>query len=1055
MKLDAVREIMKESTINAFIVPTADAHNSQYIVPCDARVEWLSGLSGSTGTAVVTENHALVWTDARHFTQFEIEVDTEVWTLMKLGIDPSIQNWLVSNMAPNTVVGIDPTTYTRSAWSALETALNQVNVTLVADYDNVVDEARRIIGDPAPERPNEPLLALPYNYTGRNSSSKISDLLSQIRSRGASALVLSALDDIAYTLNIRGSDIPFNPVFFSYLVIRADLQQLNNNHVIWLSSDGSEAIHMAAKTNKDVRTLSTVSPVALMKCVKNSVELEGFRSSHIKDGIAVVRFLRWLHENVADGQNITEINVVDKLDELRSQEQDYKGPSFATIAGAGENGANIHYKPSREGPQRVIGKDEMLLVDSGGQYMDGTTDITRTRHMSGSPTAAQRLAFTRVLKGQILMGTAVFPRGSTGNVLDTLARKALWDVGLDYAHGTGHGVGHYLNVYEEPAGVTWRPYPHDPGLREGQILSSEPGFYKVGEYGIRHEDLVEIVNVTKDSDHPRSQYIAPSDARREWLSGLSGSSGTTVVTENHALVWTDARYFTQFEIEVDTEVWTLMRLGIDPSIQNWLVSNMAPNSVVGIDPTTYTRSAWSALETALNQVNVTLVADYDNVVDEARKNLGDPAPPRPNEPLLALPYNYTGRNSSSKISDLLSQIRSRGASALVLTALDDIAYTLNIRGSDIPFNPVFFSYLVIRADLQQLNNNHVIWLSSDGSEAIHMAAETGFRSSHIKDGIAVVRFLRWLHENVADGQNITEINVVDKLDELRSQEQDYKGPSFATIAGAGENGAIIHYKPSREGPQRVIEKDEMFLVDSGGQYMDGTTDITRTRHMSGSPTAAQRLAFTRVLKGQILMGTAVFPRGSTGNLLDILARKWLWDVGLNYAHGTGHGVGHFLNVHEGPSGIGTGLIATDPGIVPGMIFSNEPGFYEVGEYGIRHEDLVEVIEMNNEATHMSAQGMVDDFSGRGAVAFHTISLAPHQTACLDVELLNDFEITYINSYHERVLSTLGPILKQRNLTEDYEWLEKECAPIYRNAAILFKTSPFLIFGTLSLWFIKM
>ncbi|XP_013163264.1 PREDICTED: probable Xaa-Pro aminopeptidase P [Papilio xuthus] len=629
--------------------------------------------------------------------------------------------------------------------------------------------------------------------------------------------------------------------------------------------------------------------------------------------------------------------------------------------------------------------------------------------------------------------------------------------------------------------------------------------------------------IVPTADAHNSQYIAASDARREWLSGLSGSSGTAVVTSSHALVWTDGRYFTQFYLQVDTNVWSLMRQGTDLAIPAWLVANMRPGQVVGIDPTTYTRTSWRTLETALSQVNVILRPISQNLVDIARANIGDPAPPRPNNALLPLPINFTGKRSSEKISELMTQIRSRGAAALVLTALDDIAYTLNIRGSDIPYNPVFFSYLVLRPDQSPPNNvvlswgdgtlaanitqhlasegtqiatipyqnifdflknmtselprGSTIWLSQDGSHAIHLAAEAdgamntlstvspvalmkciknevelkGFRSAHIKDGIAVVRFLRWVHESVSSGVNVTEIDVSDKLEELRHEEQYFMGPSFATIAGAGENGAIIHYKPSREGEQRVVKRDDMLLVDSGAQYMDGTTDITRTRHMSSSPTPEQRLTFTRVLKGQILLGTAVFPKGSTGNLLETLARKALWDVGLNYAHGTGHGVGHFLNVHEGPSGIGAALMASDPGIVPGMIFSDEPGYYEVGEYGIRHEDLVEVIEINKDADHIFAKGMVGNFSGAGAVGFYTISLAPHQTACLDVSILDDNEIKYINDYHARVLRTLGPILLDRGLTEDYEFLEKECAPIQRSAAILISATPLAVIGVLSLW----
>ncbi|XP_041983569.1 xaa-Pro aminopeptidase ApepP-like [Aricia agestis] len=630
--------------------------------------------------------------------------------------------------------------------------------------------------------------------------------------------------------------------------------------------------------------------------------------------------------------------------------------------------------------------------------------------------------------------------------------------------------------------------------------------------------------IVPTADAHNSQYIAPCDARREWLSGLSGSAGTAVVTGTAALVWTDARYFTQFDMEVDTSVWTLMRQGTDAPIDSWLATNLPADSAVGVDPTTYTRTAWIALENSLSAVGVRLVAVTDNLVDEARRSLDDPPPPRPSEPLITLQRDFSGKASSDKISELIAQMNARGASALILTALDDVAYTLNLRGSDIPYNPVFFAYLVIRADLTSNNvilfwgdgqlpanivqflaselttvdarpyadiytylaslstdlpTGSTMWLSLDGSHAVYVAAETnsavttlstvspvalmkciknevelkGFRNAHIKDGLAVVRFLRWVHAQVDAGVAVTEIDVVNKLDELRGEELDYFGPSFSTIAGAGENGAVIHYKPSPEGEQRVITKDDMLLVDSGGQYRDGTTDITRTRHMSSSPTDKQRLAFTRVLQGQILLGTAVFPRGIMGNVLETLARKALWDVGLNYGHGTGHGVGHFLNVHEGPSWILSSPIATDPGISAGMIFSDEPGYYEVGEYGIRHEDLVEVIEMNNDADHIYAEGLVGDFDGVGALGFYTISLAPHQTACLDVNLLNDHELKYINDYHARVLATLGPILLERNLTEDYNWLQQECSPIYRSSAAFFTLSPLiLLLSIFTLWF---
>ncbi|CAB3258289.1 unnamed protein product [Arctia plantaginis] len=629
--------------------------------------------------------------------------------------------------------------------------------------------------------------------------------------------------------------------------------------------------------------------------------------------------------------------------------------------------------------------------------------------------------------------------------------------------------------------------------------------------------------IVPTGDAHNSAYIAPADARREWLSGLRGSSGTALVTSSNALVWTDARYWTQFEVEVDGSLWTLMRQGTDVSIGNWLIQNMPAGSVVAVDPTTYTRSAWNALQGPLNAVNVTLLAIYDNLVDAARRSINDGPPARPNNTLLALTTEYTGRASSVKIREVIEQIFTAGASALILTALDDIAYTLNLRGSDIPFNPVFFSYLIIRTDIATDNiilfwNNGVlppnivahlssenvvvqcrpyeeifdylrrfsvelgsqgsVLIPSSGSHAVYLAVEQGpariliapvtpvalmkvikndvelrgFRIAHIKDGTAVVRGLYWVEQQVHAGVNVTEMQLSDEIERLRSEEEHFMGPSFSTIAGAGPNGAIIHYSPQREGPQKVIQANEMLLLDSGGQYLEGTTDITRTRHMSEC-SAAQRLAFTRVLKGHISLGTTLMPKGTLGHIIEVLARKALWDVGLNYGHGTGHGVGHFLNVHEAPTYILSSPFANDPGISPSMIYSNEPGYYQVGEYGIRHEDLVETIEVTPSSDHPLAAGLVGNFLGNGVVGFHSITLVPHQTACLDVKLLTDFEIKYLNDYHARVLNTIGPILQNRSLTAEYAWLEKECAPIARASALLVKSTPYLaIISLIVMWF---
>ncbi|XP_013141922.1 PREDICTED: xaa-Pro aminopeptidase 1-like isoform X1 [Papilio polytes] len=609
------------------------------------------------------------------------------------------------------------------------------------------------------------------------------------------------------------------------------------------------------------------------------------------------------------------------------------------------------------------------------------------------------------------------------------------------------------------------------------------------------------------ADAHNSEYIASVDARREWISGFTGSAGTALVTSSHALVWTDGRYYTQFEKETDNTLWTLMKMSLTETLtmEKWLTTNLVEGSVVGADPKTMSRDEWTPLQTALKKAKMELIAVPNNLVDQVRVQTKDAPPRRPHNEILPLHVKYTGKASGKKIEELREKMKEKKASALVITALDEVAYTLNLRGSDIQYNPVFFSYLVITTSsaklfwgdgtLSQLvidhltsegatvqcrpydsiveylhelakelsesgDGSHAIWLSSDASEAIHRASagETvlkkpldlisevspvaltkliknevelqGFRNCHVKDGIAVVRFFKWLHEEIGKGCTITEIQAADKLLEFRSEEEDFLGPSFETIAGAGENGAIIHYSPSKGGEQRVIGVDDMFLLDSGGQYRDGTTDITRTRHM-GVPSAGQKDAFTRVLKGQIMVGSSVFPQGVKGNVLDSFARQHLWLAGLDYAHGTGHGVGHCLNVHEGPSGVSWRPYPHDPGLRPRQILSNEPGYYKVGEYGIRHEDLVEIISITKESDHPRARGLLGDFEGRGALAFSTLTLVPHHKECLDINLLDDFEVSYINAYHARVLNTLGPILEARNLSEDYTWLKEQCAPIVK------------------------
>ncbi|XP_060808234.1 xaa-Pro aminopeptidase ApepP [Amyelois transitella] len=605
------------------------------------------------------------------------------------------------------------------------------------------------------------------------------------------------------------------------------------------------------------------------------------------------------------------------------------------------------------------------------------------------------------------------------------------------------------------------------------------------------------------ADAHNSEYISPADARREWISGFTGSAGTAVVTGARALLWTDGRYYTQFANETDPAVWTLMKESLPETLtmEKWLTANLVSGDLVGVDPHTISREEWNNLQTNLIRSKMALIAVEKNLVDEVRIQMNDPPPARSRNEIIPLPIKYTGKAAGEKIQELRAKMAEKKAAALVVTALDEVCYVLNLRGSDIEYNPVFFAYLLVTPTsvvlscshtlsdsvLDQLKSERVditlapyesitetltqhakkvaeserrpIWLSSEASEAIHSAASgmtvlkrpldlisevapvalmkliknevelQGFRACHIRDGIAVIRFFRWLEQNVKES-SVSEVQAADKLLEFRKEEADFMGPSFETISGTGPNGAVIHYTASRTGPQHVISPKHMYLLDSGGQYRDGTTDITRTRHMSkASP--EQRDAFTRVLQGQMMIGSALFPRGIKGNVLDSFARKALWDVGLDYAHGTGHGVGHFLNVHEGPSGVSWRPYPRDPGLRPAQILSNEPGYYKVGEYGIRHEDLVEIIAVTKDSDHPKAKGLLGDFEGCGVLGFRTLTMVPHQRDCINVELLNDFELNYINNYHKTVLETVGPILKERGLMSDLQWLENECLPLVR------------------------
>jgi len=533
--LASLRKLMKDrrhvrEPLAAYIIPSCDAHDSEYIAPVDMRRQYVSNFSGSAGTAIVTHDQALLWTDGRYYNQAQKELDTH-WTLMKAGQPetPSQSEWLVNNLEPGSAVGIHPMLCTSSSWSEMSEKLKTTDCQLVEVEEDLVDLLwSQDQEHPQPPRPENPVFPLQHAFTGKTWQSKVEEVRSELKAKSCDLLILSALDDVAWLLNLRGSDIEFNPVFFAYAAVslkevvlfispgqvNSALQDsltpeameesvtiLHYTHIkeyireavksgsgkIWFADTASHGlVNLVPAKRRHLK----VTPVALMKAIKNEVELQGFEACHARDAAALCQYFAWLEKTVPSGQ-ITEISGADQLEIFRSELDNFVGLSFPSISSVGPNGAIIHYRPTPE-TDRVINREELYLIDSGAQFKDGTTDVTRTLHF-GTPSQHEKECFTRVLKGVIGLATAVFPSKIKGNCLDSFARKHLWDVGLDYLHGTSHGVGAFLNVHEGPMGISWRVYPNDPGLQAGMILSDEPGYYEDGKFGIRIENIVKIV----------------------------------------------------------------------------------------------------------------------------------------------------------------------------------------------------------------------------------------------------------------------------------------------------------------------------------------------------------------------------------------------------------------------------------------------------------------------------------------------------------------------------------------------------------------------------------
>ena len=519
-RVDRLRSWMKENGFTAFVFPSSDPHNSEYVADHWKSREWISGFSGSAGTAVVTLEHAALWTDSRYFIAAEKELNGTGFQLMKLRVEgtPSVSEWLASELSTyeKAVVGLDGNVNSFAEVAAMEQELaTKGNITVRTDADPMAE-----LWTDRPVIPDNMVSLHPLEYSGESTSSKVSRVRKHLLDCSADGLLVTALDEIAWVLNLRGSDVHCNPVFVSYLLISPENITLYINNVklpddvkAYLMSEhidvqayesvveglrlyaGKSLLVDMSSTNYSLATAvpfekvcSGVSSIASMKAVKNKVEQDGFRAAMLRDGVAVVKFLAWLKSAVEAGGQ-TEISLDERLTALRAEQPKFKGISFDTIVGYEAHGAIVHYEatPETDIPVEPHG---LVLIDSGAQYLDGTTDITRTIAL-GEITEEQRRVYTLVLKGHIQLDMCRFPAGVCGSQLDAIARVPMWREGYNYMHGTGHGVGSYLNVHEGPHQIRmeWRPAP----LQAGMTVTNEPGIYLEGKFGVRIENTLLIV----------------------------------------------------------------------------------------------------------------------------------------------------------------------------------------------------------------------------------------------------------------------------------------------------------------------------------------------------------------------------------------------------------------------------------------------------------------------------------------------------------------------------------------------------------------------------------
>lgn len=511
-RLISLRKAMKEDGLGAYIIPSSDEFMNEYVPPYARRLEWLTGFSGSAGAAIVLENKAAFFTDGRYTLQAVSELPKGEYEILNTA-DVKPTQWLKDNLGAGKTLGFNPMLFSNSAVSRYH------NIVKVRPCADLVDG----IWSDKPEKPASQVYAHKIEYTGKSHKAKIKDIAAHIKNQNADMLLVSAPDSVCWLLNIRGRDVPNTPLVLARLLLGVDgagvlfvdveaklngVKELSRHLGEKISIQPLVELETYLKRIADKKILLDKSsapylfydelakkntiidyadPCTLPKACKNEVEVQGAVDAHVRDGAAVASFLLWLQKNYKK-HKVTEISLAEKLLEFRQKDKIFIEPSFDTIAGFASNGAIVHYRAS-EKTSKAIGGNNLLLLDSGGQYLSGTTDITRTIAI-GKPTAEQKRNFTLVLKGHIALALAMFPEGTSGHQIDSLARQYLWQHGLDYDHGTGHGVGSFLGVHEGPQRIS--KAPNEVALQPGMIISNEPGYYKNGAYGIRIENLVVV-----------------------------------------------------------------------------------------------------------------------------------------------------------------------------------------------------------------------------------------------------------------------------------------------------------------------------------------------------------------------------------------------------------------------------------------------------------------------------------------------------------------------------------------------------------------------------------